>query len=44
MIITSYMRNEHRACDDIFVQAEKEVIEGNFPQGNEKVWNAFWPI
>jgi len=36
MIITSYMRNEHRACDDIFVQAEKEVIEGNFPQAIEK--------
>ena len=30
MIITNYMRNEHRACDDIFVDAEKAVIDGDF--------------
>ena len=36
MIITSYMRNEHRACDDIFVEAEKAVIEGKFTEGIAK--------
>ncbi len=36
MIITSYMRNEHRACDDIFVDAEKAVIDGNFTEGIAK--------
>ena len=36
MIITNYMRDEHRACDDIFVSAEKSVIDGNFEQAEKE--------
>ncbi len=30
------MRAEHRACDDIFVEAEKGVVEGDFTEGIAK--------
>jgi len=36
MIITSYMRAEHRGCDDVFVEAEKAVIDGDFTEGIAK--------
>jgi hemerythrin-like domain-containing protein len=36
MTITNYMRDEHRACDELFVDAEKSVIEGNFKEGKEQ--------
>jgi len=36
MIISSYMRNEHRACDDLFASAEKSVIDGNFEKAEEQ--------
>ena len=35
MIITNYMRDEHRACDDTFVTAEKAVIDGKFEEAEE---------
>jgi len=40
MIITNYMRDEHRACDDVFVSAEKAVIDGDFEEA-EKQFLAF---
>jgi len=36
MIISSYMRAEHRECDEIFSAAEKSVIDGDFTQAEEK--------
>jgi len=30
------MRNEHRACDDLFASAEKSVIDGNFEKAEEQ--------
>jgi hemerythrin-like domain-containing protein len=36
MIISNYMKNEHRACDELFVVAEKSVIDGNFEQASEQ--------
>jgi hemerythrin-like domain-containing protein len=35
MIITNYMRDEHRACDNLFVDAEKSVIDGNFQEAKK---------
>ncbi len=36
MIISSYMRGEHRECDEIFAAAEKSVMEGNFEQAEQQ--------
>ena len=36
MIISSYMRNEHRTCDDLFATAEKSVIDGDFEKAEEQ--------
>ena len=36
MIITSYMRSEHRACDELFATAEKSVIDGDFEQAEKQ--------
>ena len=36
MIISSYMRAEHRECDEIFAAAEKSVIDGNFEQAEKQ--------
>ncbi len=36
MIITNYMRNEHRTCDGLFVDAEKSVIDGDFTKAKEQ--------
>ena len=36
MIISNYMRAEHRECDEIFTSAEKSVIEGNFEQAEKQ--------
>ena len=35
MIISSYMKAEHRECDETFAAAESAVIEGNFEQAEE---------
>jgi hemerythrin-like domain-containing protein len=35
MIITNYMRNEHRDCDELFVTAEKSVIDGDFEKAQD---------
>ena len=36
MIITNYMRNEHRDCDEMFASAEKAVIDGDFEQAEKE--------
>jgi len=36
MIITNYMRDEHRACDELFADAEKSVIDGDFTKAEEQ--------
>jgi hemerythrin-like domain-containing protein len=36
MIISSYMRAEHRACDELFATAEKHVIDGDFEKAEEQ--------
>ena len=36
MIISSYMRAEHRKCDELFTSAEKSVIEGDFDQAEKE--------
>jgi hemerythrin-like domain-containing protein len=36
MIISSYMRNEHRDCDELFTVAEKSVIDGNFEEAEKQ--------
>ncbi len=36
MIISSYMRNEHRECDELFSTAEKSVIDGNFEEAEKE--------
>ena len=35
MIISHYMKGEHRACDTLFADAEKAVIEGDFKKAEE---------
>jgi hemerythrin-like domain-containing protein len=35
MIISHYMKGEHRACDEHFAEAEKAVIEGDFDKAQE---------
>ena len=36
MIISSYMRSEHRECDELFAAAEKSVIDGNFENAEKQ--------
>ena len=36
MIISNYMRAEHRECDEMFTAAEKSVIDGNFEQAEKQ--------
>jgi hemerythrin-like domain-containing protein len=36
MIITNYMRNEHRNCDELFAIAEKAVIDGDFEEAEKQ--------
>lgn len=36
MIISNYMKSEHRECDEIFVASEKSVIDGNFEQAEKQ--------
>ena len=36
MIISSYMRAEHRECDELFSSAEKSVIDGNFEEAEKQ--------
>ncbi|SFV67741.1 putative protein [hydrothermal vent metagenome] len=36
MIITNYMRDEHRECDELFADAEKSVIDGDFGEAEKK--------
>jgi len=36
MIISAYMRAEHRECDEMFAAAERSVIDGNFKQASEQ--------
>jgi len=36
MIITQYMRDEHRACDELFADAEKSVIDGDFGKAKDQ--------
>ncbi len=35
MIISAYMREEHRSCDELFADAEKAVIDGDFDKAQE---------
>jgi hemerythrin-like domain-containing protein len=35
MIISNHMKNEHRACDDIFAQAEAAVAKKEWEKANE---------
>jgi len=36
MNITTYLRSEHRDCDEIFSDAEKAVIENNWEEAEKK--------
>jgi len=36
MIISSYMRSEHRECDELFSSAEKSVIDGDFEEAEKR--------
>ena len=36
MIISSYMKNEHRECDTFFAEAEEAVAKDNWETANEK--------
>lgn len=36
MIITQYMKEEHRHCDNLFTDAEKAVIDGDFKKAEEQ--------
>jgi len=36
MMITQYMRDEHRHCDDGFTDAEKAAIDGDFKKAEEQ--------
>jgi len=36
MIISNYMRSEHRECDEIFTAAEKSVIDGDFDKAEKQ--------
>jgi len=35
MIISHYMKGEHRACDEVFAEAEKAVIENDFAKAQD---------
>ncbi len=35
MIISSYLRGEHRECDELFTIAEKSVIDGDFEKAEK---------
>jgi len=35
MIISHYMKGEHRTCDEHFAEAEKAVIEGDFDKAQD---------
>jgi len=35
MIISHYMKGEHRACDEAFAEAEKAVIENDFDKAQD---------
>jgi len=36
MIISNYMKNEHRECDTFFAEAEEAVAKDNWETANEK--------
>ena len=36
MIISNYMKNEHRECDESFSKAEQAVIDGDFAKAEEE--------
>ena len=36
MIISNYMKNEHRECDTFFAEAEEAVAKNNWDVANEK--------
>ncbi len=36
MIISNYMKNEHRECDTFFAEAEEAVAKDNWEAANEK--------
>ena len=36
MIISHYMKNEHRECDTFFAEAEEAVAKDNWEEANEK--------
>jgi len=36
MIISSYMKQEHRECDTLFAAAEEAIAAGNWEEANEK--------
>ena len=36
MIISTYMKNEHRECDTLFAQAEEAIATGHWEDANEK--------
>ncbi len=36
MIISNYMKTEHRECDELFTTAEKSVLDGNFEQAEKE--------
>jgi len=36
MIISNYMKSEHRECDETFAAAEKSVIDGDFKRAEEQ--------
>ncbi len=35
MIISDYMKKEHRACDTLFADAEKAVMDGDFEKADK---------
>jgi len=36
MIISTYMKHEHRECDTLFAEAEAAIASGNWEEANEK--------
>ena len=36
MIISSYMKQEHRECDTLFAETEQAIAEGHWEEANEK--------
>ena len=36
MIISAYMKHEHRECDTLFASAEEAIAKGNWEEANEK--------